>query len=277
MLCVPSFTRWPINALEEASTGYAHATFVNSAYTLTVFEGTFTTLASWMKPEILHPAVQLPNEAEVEEAEMSWRSDLPTDLAAFCSDQECAATFLSINRFERKKGLPLALQALSNLQRKGSSTKYRLVLAGGYDERLMENREHLGELKTLVQELGIEEVVYFMTSFSDAEKKLLLAMCSAIIYTPENEHFGIVPLEAMSFGKVVIACDSGGPKESIVEGKTGLLCAPKPEAFALAMQKVASGRMGIDSRAVRSHVQSNFARNVFGRKLNNAIEGLVGE
>lgn len=277
MLCVLSFTRWPINALEEASTGYAHLTLVNSAYTLTVFESTFTKLASWMKPRILHPAVQLPDEAEIQEANMAWRTHLPEDLAKFCSDQDCTAIFLSINRFERKKGLPLSLQALSHIQQKGSPAKYKLVLAGGYDERLAENREHLIELKNLARELGIEEDVYFITSFSDAEKKLLLSMCSAVVYTPENEHFGIVPLEAMSYGKLVIACDSGGPKESVVEGETGFLCAPRPEAFALAMLKIASDRMNMESDAVRNHAQMNFSRTVFGRKLNNMIGELVGE
>jgi len=37
----------------------------------------------------------------------------------------------------------------------------------------------------------------------------------ALIYTPTNEHFGIVPLEAMYMEKPVIACNSGGPTETI--------------------------------------------------------------
>ena len=31
--------------------------------------------------------------------------------------------------------------------------------------------------------------------FSDAEKLALLARCSCLLYTPSNEHFGIVPIE----------------------------------------------------------------------------------
>mmetsp|Transcript_23380 Transcript_23380/g.20778 ORF Transcript_23380/g.20778 Transcript_23380/m.20778 type:complete len:100 (+) Transcript_23380:958-1257(+) len=43
------------------------------------------------------------------------------------------------------------------------------------------------------------------------------------MYTPENEHFGIVPVEAMYMGCIVLACNSGGPTESIVHGRTGFL------------------------------------------------------
>ena len=44
-----------------------------------------------------------------------------------------------------------------------------------------------------------------------------------------NEHFGIVPLEAMLAGRPVLACNSGGPVESIIHGVTGYLCAPIPQ------------------------------------------------
>lgn len=53
-------------------------------------------------------------------------------------------------RFERKKGIGLAVEALHELLEKQPQTSARLVIAGGYDERLPENREHLEELKTLV-------------------------------------------------------------------------------------------------------------------------------
>ena len=43
----------------------------------------------------------------------------------------------------------------------------RLLLAGGYDVRVAENVEHLAELQQLVLELGLEERVRFMTSFTD--------------------------------------------------------------------------------------------------------------
>lgn len=77
-----------------------------------------------------------------------------------------------------------------------------------------------------------------MASFSDAQRAALLAAATAVLYTPSEEHFGIVPLEAMAAGRPVIACNSGGPVESVVHGRTGFLCDATPAAFAEAMGRL---------------------------------------
>lgn len=45
-----------------------------------------------------------------------------------------------------------------------------------------------------------------------------------LLYTPDREHFGIVPLESMQMGLPVIAVNSGGPTETIAHKETGFLC-----------------------------------------------------
>jgi len=56
---------------------------------------------------------------------------------------------------------------------------------------------------------------------SDQRLAQLYAGCQAFIFPAEEEDFGIVPVEALSFGKPVIALRQGGVVESVVEGKTG--------------------------------------------------------
>jgi hypothetical protein len=51
----------------------------------------------------------------------------------------------------------------------------------------------------------------------------LLQSAICVVYTPHREHFGIVPLEAMYAGSAVVAMRSGGPKETILDGVTGVL------------------------------------------------------
>ena len=55
---------------------------------------------------------------------------------------------------------------------------------------------------------------------------------------PQGEHFGIVPLEARAAARPVVACDSGGPRESVLHGSTGFLCRPDPVAVAAAMAQL---------------------------------------
>ncbi|OAE29884.1 hypothetical protein AXG93_773s1230 [Marchantia polymorpha subsp. ruderalis] len=197
--------------------------------------------------------------------------------------------FLSINRFERKKNIGLAISSFAAVRRElatvrvdekceiAASVDVRLVIAGGYDDRLAENREYLQELKTLVSDEGISGFVDFEPSCSTARKNELLASCIAVIYTPMKEHFGIVPLEAMGAAKPVIACNSGGPKESVEHSVTGFLCENSARSFASAMlvffrEPSRAELMGV---AARKHVETKFSRTVFGENLNNYISELL--
>ena len=56
------------------------------------------------------------------------------------------------------------------------------------------------------------DYVLFIRNCSQEEKAAIIKNSIALIYTPKNEHFGIVPLEGMALGRPVIADNSGGPK-----------------------------------------------------------------
>ncbi len=43
-----------------------------------------------------------------------------------------------------------------------------------------------------------------------------------VLYTPVDEHFGIVPVEAMYSRRPILACNSGGPQESVGEARLKL-------------------------------------------------------
>jgi len=149
--------------------------------------------------------------------------------------------FLSISRFEPKKNIELAIRTLKKLRTCLDETDWNnvhLVLAGGYDPRLQYCVEYLEFLKKIVAEEGVADHVSFHLSPKDPVKVQLLSICSALIYTPSEEHFGIVPLEAMYLGKPVIAVNSGGPRETVVDGETGFLCPATEQHFATAMGRI---------------------------------------
>ena len=176
--------------------------------------------------------------------------------------------------------LELAVDALALLREKLPSeifNRVRLIIAGSYDERLQENRATLDDLQQRVHQLQLDERVVFIRSCTDAERLALLSRCLCVVYTPENEHFGLVPIEAMAAGKPVVAVRSGGPLETVRHAETGLLCDATPDAFAdglacLLTDRKATERMG---QAGRAHVAKHFSRSVFGVRLEAIVDDLV--
>ncbi|QDZ24253.1 alpha-1,3/1,6-mannosyltransferase ALG2 [Chloropicon primus] len=262
--------RVPLDWVEEVTTGLADVVLVNSNFTKGVFFRTFERLARRnITVRVVYPAVRVGGDDDDEEEE-----EKAAGRAAG------AKTFLSINRFEKKKDIALAVTALkelhADLSSEGGGKKSpsgplpRLVIAGGYDKRLPENVEYLSHLKDLCQRLDLQDHVSFFPSFTDEERETLLSGCAAVVYTPQNEHFGIVPLEAMAAGRPVVACDSGGPLETVVSGETGFICEPTARAFASAMGRLCAMDEGALLRmgeASRRHVRAKFSRKAFGDKL----------
>ena len=152
-------------------------------------------------------------------------------------------------------------------------------MAGGYDERVTENKEHYLELRKLCDQLKLTENVTFLRSFTDAEKRTLLHYCDCLIYTPDKEHFGIVPIEAMYMKCPVIAVSSGGPLETVVDGETGYLCPGKPEDFAGAMKKICS-ESGLAKKlgeSGRKHVIEKFSFDAFTAQLDSVINKVLSQ
>ncbi|MCU0680017.1 MAG: glycosyltransferase [Planctomycetes bacterium] len=64
--------------------------------------------------------------------------------------------------------------------------------------------------------------IEFLGWISEDEKARLLSECLAFI-NPQEEDFGITPVEAMACGRPVIAYNKGGATETVVSGVSGLL------------------------------------------------------
>lgn len=222
---------------------FADSIVVNSGFTKGVVGRVWPDLVKSKDLEIVYPCVDVREKTfeEKEEAVAAWRD---------------RGIILSINRFERKKDIGLAIKAYAGLGKHGREGT-RLVLAGmfsrsgvndalmdigGYDHRVQENVFCHKELVKLAESLGLKTAttktivsalnvadnvdVLFLQSVPNALKEMLLASASLLVYTPSNEHFGIVPLEAMLAGVPVLAANTGGPLETVVHGKTGWLCSP---------------------------------------------------
>jgi alpha-1,3/alpha-1,6-mannosyltransferase len=212
------YRNW-MDGVEENTMSYADVLCVNSKFTLTQVQKVFSSLTN-KDMRVLCPALDMEK----------------FDQPHFTTPSK-DAPIVSLNRFERKKNIELLLRAYALLQKEIKKNVPPLIIAGGYDIRNVENVEYLQELKKLAAELSIQ-TVKFRPSVSDEERAKLMQTALCIVYTPHLEHFGIVPLESMYAGRPVIAVKSGGPMETVVDGKTGFLCDKTPKAFCEALTKL---------------------------------------
>lgn len=124
---------------------------------------------------------------------------------------------LAIGRLTYYKGFDTLIRAVAKLP------GIQLVIVG--------NGDHYLQLAALIEQENIGDQVQLLGEVDDASRNNLLASCD-VLCLPSRERteaFGIVLMEAMRYGKPVIASKVPGSGMSWVvdEGKTGLL--PPPE------------------------------------------------
>jgi glycosyltransferase involved in cell wall biosynthesis len=134
---------------------------------------------------------------------------------------------------------PVEVQTPASLEVKHAQSKGDYFLAGGRLAR----PKHVDLIISCCKALGFQLKVFgkgfagygdelvalagigpvtFLGEVADEEKWKLMEGAKAYINASEDEDFGILPVEAMAAGTPVIAYRSGGVKETVVEGKTGI-------------------------------------------------------
>ncbi|AIE60737.1 glycosyltransferase [Bacillus methanolicus] len=122
----------------------------------------------------------------------------------------------SIGRMVREKGFDTLIEAATKM--KAKSDELYFVIAG--------KGPLLEEYRQKVKDYGLENFVYFIGFIQDEQRDALLTQCEAAVFPSLYEPFGIVALEAMSFGKPTIVSETGGLKGIIQPYKTGLFMDP---------------------------------------------------
>jgi len=129
------------------------------------------------------------------------------------------------------------------------------------------------ELKALRRLAG--PTIQFLGKVSDRELQANLASCRALLF-PGEEDFGIVPVEAQSFGRPVIAFASGGsletvrgirPGESNVDNPTGIFFGQQTAASLIeAILEFESKEHDFKPQAIREH-SLDFDSEIFKSKI----------
>lgn len=129
------------------------------------------------------------------------------------------------------------------------------------------------ELKKL-KNLPKTDKIKFLGRISDAEVKKYYARCRAFIF-PQEEDFGITPLEAQSAGRPVIAYRAGGACETVIENETGIFFDEQtPEAIIDAVNNFDYKKF--NPKKIREHAL-RFDTNVFREKIKQYVEEKYSE
>lgn len=207
---------------------------------------------------------------------------------------------ISFNRFEAKKNVALAIESFARVKAgglvpSGVAKELRLIVGGGYDDQQADNVATLAANKALCDKLGLThhtltsptaapppnvDVLFILNFTTEQRSALLLSSHTlALLYTPTNEHFGIVPIEAMACGLPVLACNTGGPTETVVdfasetESPTGYLRPPTADEWApalAALVNLSDAERENVSAAGRDRVRENFSSESLGVELDKA-------
>lgn len=170
--------------------------------------------------------------------------------------------YLTGGRLARAKHTDLIVRACREL---GVNLKVFGRGFAGYEEKL---KAQNSKFKTKTQNSKIE----FLGEISDEEKIKLLSGARAFIFAGEDEDFGIVPVEAMSAGLPVIAYKSGGVKETIIEGKTGIFFEElNTESLKKAIQKFEKKKFNPDDCIKQA---KKFSKERFKKEILEFIDNL---
>jgi len=187
--------------------------------------------------------------------------------------QPCASPrLLSVSRLaaghDEPKGIDLVIRSLPSLLRQFPDLVYVVVGDGGDRVRL----------EGLAASLGVQHAVRFLGFVSNERLEREFSGCSLFVMPSTKEGFGFVFIEAMAYGKPVVAARATAVPEVVDHGETGLLIEPGNvqqlgESISLLLRdSVLRDRMG---RAARQAVERRFTYQKFQEKWLSVCDSLI--
>jgi glycosyltransferase involved in cell wall biosynthesis len=128
---------------------------------------------------------------------------------------------LFVGRFEYRKGIDVILNSIPEILSRYSNITFDLI--GKNDISYQSNKSYKTKFEIKYRKASWYSQVNFLGQVSYDELDNAYNTCNLFIAPSRFESFGLVYIEAMRAGKVVIGCNVGGAAEIITDKKNGLL------------------------------------------------------
>jgi phosphatidylinositol alpha-1,6-mannosyltransferase len=122
-------------------------------------------------------------------------------------------TVCRLDDTEKYKGVDTVIEALPAVIAQIPDAQF-LIVGGGSDTV---------RLKNLAGQRGVSDRVHFLGFVDDEVLRAYYQSCDVFVMPSAKEGFGFVFLEAMQYGKPVVAANRGGSPEVVLDGITGIL------------------------------------------------------
>ncbi len=174
----------------------------------------------------------------------------PVETDKFSIPREIDDYYLVVSRLNAYKRVDLVIEAFNRLK-----LPLRIIGDGPYR-------------KVLAESAG--PTIRFLGRLAESDLAYNYSRCRALIF-PAEEDFGIVPLEAQSCGRPVIAYAAGGALETVIDLKTGIFFHEQSaDSLAKAITKFITLEPTFNPQVIRENAL-RFDKPVFKDKIRNFI------
>lgn len=164
---------------------------------------------------------------------------------------------------ERYKGYDKVLEALAFIKDRYPTLRY--LLGGSYDALEKEF------VDATIQRLGLQDTVIITGYIPDADLASYFTMADIYVMPSKKEGFGIVFIEAMNYGLPVIAGNTDGSVDALLNGELGLLVNPQNvNEIKEALEKMITHPEAYQPD--RKKLMEHFSFETYKRKLEGVLE-----
>ena len=173
------------------------------------------------RPHYAHKTMTIHNLTDVEGIRRKAEEPIPE---VFSQEQ---FHIVSCGRVSREKGMDLAVEACAQLVKMGHDSVHWWIVGGGPMEQ---------EVRDKITELHMENYVTMLGMKNNPYPYIKRA--DLYVQPSRFDGYPMTVLEALNVGQCVVSTDSGGAKEMLAEGVTGLLCPISGDGIAVCVNSL---------------------------------------